>query len=52
MVQRVKTSLDNSFKASQDMMMTFTRYASTKERKKSAYKELVETWKVDRPFTN
>jgi len=34
------------------MTATFTNYVGTKQDTRSDYRDIVETWKVDRPFTN
>jgi hypothetical protein len=34
------------------MTATFTSYVDTKHTRRDQYNDLVDTWKMDRPFTN
>lgn len=49
---KAKKNLNRSLKRAKEMTTTFTDYFHAKTDKRSEYQELVDTWKLDRPFTN
>jgi hypothetical protein len=51
-MQKVRKNFNRSFKHSKDMTATFTSYVDTKHTRRDQYNDLVDTWKMDRPFTN